>query len=89
MKRFNYAAFLNFPNIIRLNGSNYDSETRHFKNMYPQFSSHFFLDVSLWEKVFLGLCASYEDVITWFGHFVKLPSKSGALAQNSSSQTDG
>lgn len=35
--------------------------------------------ISLWEKVFLGTCASCEIVITGFGHYAKLASKLGIL----------
>lgn len=36
--------------------------------MYPQFYSHFFVIVSLWVKVFLGICASRDVVFPLCGH---------------------
>ena len=64
--------------------SNSFSETNHFmevEEMYPLIYRRLFHNVSLWEKVFLGPIASRDVIITQFGHYVKLTSKSGTLLQ--------
>ena len=38
------------------------------KKYWTLFYRHFFHNVSLWQKVFLGNSASQDDVITQFGH---------------------
>ena len=71
--------------MIGPNGFNSDSETSHFmgvvtlRKIYPLIYRHLFHNVSLWEKVFLGQCASRDVVITRLGRYVKFASKLGAL----------
>ena len=79
--------------MIGPNGFNSDGETSHFtgvvtlKKMYPLIYRRLFHNVSLWEKVFLGQCASRDVVITQFGHYVKFTLKPGALPVSSSLYT--
>ena len=83
IKQFIRVALIDFRNVIGLNGSNSDSETSHFagvvtlKKNYLLIYRQLYHNVSLWEKVFLGPIAS-RDVITQFGHYVKLASHPGA-----------
>ena len=93
IKQFNRAALLDFRNVIGPNGFNSYSETSHFvgvvmlRKMYPLIYRRLFHNVSLWEKVFLGQCASRDVVITRFGRYVKFASKPGALPVSSSLYT--
>ena len=93
IKQFNYVALLGFWNMIGPNGFNSDSEMSHFagvvtlRKMCPLIYRRLFHNVSLWEKVFLGQCASRDVVITRFGRYVKLASKPGALPVSSSLYT--
>ena len=70
MKLFNHAAPHDFSNFTLLNESHSDSEMNHFmgvlmlKKNYLLSYSHFFNNLSLWEKVFLGQRASSDIVIT-------------------------
>ena len=62
IKRFDLAALLDFPSVIRPNESNPDGETTHFVAVWKLKRSyrHLFPHVSEWENVILGLMASRD-----------------------------
>ena len=71
IKLFNLVAFLDFPNIIRLNESNPDSRTSHFTAVWRLKKNYrlLFPHASEWESVFLGPMASCDGTIPLFGHY--------------------
>lgn len=66
IQSFNCVALLHFPNVIRPNGSNSDSEMDNFAwvltlpKMYSLIYRCLFHNVSQWEKVFLGCMALHN-----------------------------
>ena len=61
IKLFNLAALLDFPNVIKPNESNPDSETSHFVS-FP-------MEVNGKKYFFLCPMASHDDVFQLFGHY--------------------
>ena len=65
IKQSHFAALLDFPNVIRPNESNPESETSHFAGVW--------MHVSDLKKVFLDPMASCDGVIPLFGHISRGP----------------